>query len=196
MRNGNGCSRSFLSTEDQQLVVRMRDGHVLQDDMTPTMLPGSGKGLILVSCADGDRFPDIFAHKLGAYKDKAGQPCMHSLALNGGAPTMAPNSPFTKIHPAQGEVFLQNIADALVIKQLQTVALYGHAPCGVAQAHAVGLRQLVALLIAAKRRIKDDVRFENVRVACFLHCDYADERMRTYFVSAREADEWLKQNPE
>ncbi len=152
------------------------DGHLLDQS----------KGVILVTCADGDRFYDIFSEqvKMNGGRD----PRIHTFGWNGGALRIARNSPTNEPGHTTDVDCLRDVLDAMAMKDITTVALYVHAPCGKAAAHDLSFESVITLLIGAKRRIKEAAR--EACVACFCHVHYPDGRNRSYFVSREAWEKW------
>ncbi|MFH0890482.1 MAG: hypothetical protein V1856_00430 [Candidatus Liptonbacteria bacterium] len=154
-------------------------GHRLQQE----------NGVILVTCADGDQFSDIFRHQQGLMsRNVRGRNRIHVFSWNGGPLRIAANSPAN----TDGSTFeldaIQDIRDASAMKGIRTVVLCAHAPCGKAHAHNVSVEETIRLLIAAQRRLKQEV--SELTVADFFHVRYPDDmRARSYFVNA---EKWAK----
>lgn len=74
------------------------------------------------------------------------------------------------------------------MKDISTVALYVHTPCGKAAAYNLSFVEIVMLLTGAKRRIKEAAR--EASVACFYHIHYPDGRSRSHFVSREMWEKW------
>lgn len=81
----------------------------------------------------------------------------------------------------EDEILLQHIAIARQLKEIDTVVLYAHAPCGAATLHQLSFIHVLETLRRAKIRLKtvDD----KIKVACFCHIDYGHDKKRTYFFS-------------
>jgi len=178
-----------LSHNDLDFIKTLRQSGVLQDVDGHRL--DQRNGVILVTCADGDRFYDIFEHQV---KMQAGQrldPLIHVLSWHGGALACAPRSPVNKRKRAH-EVFLDQIADARAIKGINVVALDAHAPCGAAALGNVDLPRCIALHIRAKTKIK--TLNQGIEVACFFPVDYGGGKKRTYFLSRARWEKWAKKN--
>lgn len=177
-----------LSDETLALIARFRTNGVLQDLDTHRI--DQSKGAIIVSCADGDQIHDLFHHHEQLFNDAGISPRIHTLALNGGALLVAAGSPLTT-WMREDEVLLKNIGVARQLKEIDTVILYAHAPCGAAGAANMTFHNVLEYLMQAKTRLKriDD----KIKVACFCHIDYGDGKKRTYFVS-RECFEKFNPN--
>jgi hypothetical protein len=178
---------SGLSDNDTLTILRLRDQNVLKE-VGPHLIDQS-QGAILVSCADGDQIPDIFTYHAEMQNGHRKDPRIHMFGWNGGALRLAPDSPANKVgHTTQLDL-LQDIGDALHMKQMSVVALYVHAPCGKAKASGISVYDTVRLLFAAKDTVK--IAFPDIKVACFCHVDFGPNferfgkkrRKLTYFAS-------------
>lgn len=175
----------MLSKNDRRLIEKFIglgvllevDGHKIDES----------KGAILVTCADGDQFEDLFTHHANICKQQrcSDHARIHVLSLNGGAKLIAKSSP---LHTAgEDRVILNHISGAKALKDINTVVLYAHAPCGAAYSKGISFENVLRLLFEGKDRVKESDK--GLHVACFCHVDYGNGKKRTYFAS-REA--WLK----
>ena len=176
-----------LSAEDSALVKELRRIGVLEDVEEHRL--DQSNGVILITCSDGDQFSDIFAHQV---RMQTGQrptdPRIHVFGWHGGALACACHSPINKREYAE-LVFLDQISAAREMKQINTVALYSHAPCGAAHGSNVNLVEAIALQISAKMKIK--TLNQGISVACFFHVDYGNGAKRTYFLSRPKWEAWV-----
>lgn len=178
-----------LSGEDRELIRTLRAAGVLRDVDEHRL--DQRNGVILVTCADGDQFYDIFRYQCGTQAEQRSDPRIHSLAWNGGALACAPCSPINKRKHAD-DIFLDQIADARQLKSIDTVALYAHAPCGAAGINHINLLTVIALQMRAKAKVK--TLNQGVTVACFFHVDYGNGTKRTYFLSREQWEWWAEAN--
>jgi len=94
----------------------------------------------------------------------------------------------------QDLVVLANIWGAIKLKNIKTVVMQLHFPCGAAGlCHMTAWEQLDHL-VRAKQRLKRV--FKQIRVPCFVHVDWPEDegskhRRRTYFVKTSELRSWL-----
>lgn len=149
------------------------------------------QGAIFVPCGDCDKLPDILRHMTEQLT-----PRLHRVALNGGP--LVIDSPLSEITRRgrtshQGDVMIDNILGGMRLKDIETVALVAHAPCGLALDVGLSSVEIIRYLVAAKRAVKRAGEDEGVpmRVACFLHITWQEEGDRTYFVSREAAERWL-----
>lgn len=178
-----------LSEPERKLVEEMRGFGVLADADGHRL--DQREGIIMVTCADGDQMPDIFRFQAKLSEGQRTDPRIHTLSLNGGA-LLLPED--TKLIVRRGRrfredvVLMEHIRVARNLKQIDTIALYAHAPCGMARLMHLSFEDVIATLIAAKARIKGDNH--GAKVACFCHVDRGNGRKRTYFVSRDRWDAW------
>ena len=177
--------KMLLSKEDLEAVRQLRDLNIL--DEVKGHLLDQRKGIILISCADGDQFNDIFSQKVKLQEGHCEYPRVHTFCWNGGALRLAPNSPVNKPGRSTCRDLLDEIKDARMMKAIDTIALYIHAPCGKARAYNLSFINEINLLMSAKTNIKKEN--PNIHVACFGHIDYGDKK-RTYFISR---ENWFRE---
>lgn len=170
----------------------MRRGEVLRDVQQHQI--DARNGVVLVACGDGDQFHDLYRHKTEILAPQRGEPRIHPLILNGGALLIPHDSPFNRDLPNDG-VLLQNIAGAIKLKDIRTIAIYVHAPCGMARSAELNFEEIIRLLVAAKRRIRHELsHVDGLKVAAFCHIHWEDGK-RTYHVSADAWDRWVEAPP-
>jgi hypothetical protein len=189
---------SELSRADHDAIRSMRDFEVLEDIEGRRLK--LEKGVLLVTCGDGDRAYDIFtteAQRVGEQCEQS-DPRVHLLCWNGGAIRLAKKRHYRKrvIDPdgrATDRVYLDEIRDSLRLKNISTVALYAHAPCSKAKLCGLAVVQVLDLLFEGKRRIK--LENKDSTVACFLHVDYGlcngKPKKKTYFASRERFAKWI-----
>jgi hypothetical protein len=180
-----------LKKDDASVLRSMRKGGVLRDIQSNRI--DAHNGVILVACGDGDQFYDLFSHKAEILAPQRGAPRIHPLTLNGGGLLIPENSPFNKDLP-HDRVLLTNIAGAMKLKEIYTVALCVHAPCGMARSAGLDFETMIRLLVEAKRRIRCEIQHPELKVAAFCHVDWEDGK-RTYHVSADAWDKWREAPP-
>lgn len=179
-----------LAQSDSLLIGRLREKGVLQDVMDHR-LPLKD-GAIVVMCGDADQASDIwdYSGKLQA-RYRSSSPRIHLLAQNGGALRLAENSPANRAGSTVDADLLHDIGAASDMKNIRTVVLLAHAPCGQAQACGIGLKQTLDLLRSAKARVKQAL--PSICVVSFFHVDRGEDprvaikvkrRRCTYYVSS------------
>ncbi len=166
----------IASLREQDILLAV-DGHRLEQT----------QGVILVSCGDGDQFVDLFVTQTGLQICRPHSPRVHTFAWNGGALRLDNTIDIGNVF----SVFLQEILDACVLKDIGTVALYAHYPCGKAALAHMTLLDVLRSLIRAKFAVKQ-ARNNEGSVACFFHVNYLGDdidknpRKRTYFVDVKK----------
>ncbi len=177
---------SQISGKDLELISELRDAEVLQS--IKGHLIDQQNGVILVTCSDGDRFPEIFQHQIRLQADCRSDPRIHVLAWHGGALACATHSPINRRRDAHN-VFLDQIKDARELKSIDTVVLEAHYPCGAACLFDVSLERCLALQIGAKMNVR---RLNNgIRVSCFFPV-YNGEKQQTFFFSREKWEIWAQ----
>lgn len=178
-----------MSEKDKAAIEALRNEGILLDVEAYRL--DQKNGVILISCADGDQMCDIFAHQVKAQIGQCKDPRIHTFGWNGGALRLAPKSRANKPGRSTAKDLLEDVRDARRMKNINTIALYVHAPCGKANACDISVIETLNLLMAAKEQIKKEN--DGVKVACFFHVDYANEKKRTYFISRHK---WLEKRKE
>jgi len=174
-----------LSANDHTLIQNLRAEGVLQN--VQEHLLDQSNGVILVTCADGDRFDDIYRHQARMQSQVRRDTRIHPLTSHGGALACAPGSPIHK-RKLDSNVFLNQIADARDIKKINLIALYAHMPCAAARRAELDLPTALSLQIQAKNRVR--VSNPGAEVHCFFHVDYEGAKKRTYFLSSDRWKTW------
>jgi hypothetical protein len=175
-----------LSTEELDLITEWREIGVLQDVDGHCL--DAGNGVILVTCADGDRFADIFFHQHKILKDCGAGCRIHTLSWHGGALACAYSSPVNTEKGAD-RVFRAQIPVARTLQDINTVVFLEHAPCGAVDLAHLDLAESVNLHFQAKKHIKKEN--EGMVVVPYFHVDYGKEKKRSYFLSREHHEEWM-----
>lgn len=171
----------LLSREDYQMALELQiEGWLtpVQSEKLDHRLDIS-KGLQLVGCSDCHQREDLFDYIAKFVRPRAGGAIIHPTLLNGGALLLPMVSRVRKMGIPSDAVIIANLLGTRQLKEIATVALYAHAPCGAAGDAGVNLREIIDLLHAAKDRVKNlltgpgEKPFE---VACFCHVDYGHWR--------------------
>ncbi|MEJ0054133.1 MAG: hypothetical protein WDN10_05455 [bacterium] len=108
------------------------------------------KGTILMACGDCDQEPDLRRRHDRGFRNSRGR--HHPLMLNGGALRIAP-----ELSGGADKVLLKDAANAIGMKNITTIAAYGHWPCGQALSSGFDFNGMVAALISTKAIIRDGV---------------------------------------
>jgi len=154
------------------------------EEVQPKSLDFSN-GVIAVVCADGDQFFDYYTHIVSLAKEQLGRERAHIMALNGGSLLLSNEWP----DPEEAVVLKRHINVAVDLKNIHTIALYVHAPCGAAGICHFDVKKVLDLLVQAKENVKK-IR-DDIKVICFVHVDWGDGKKRTYFLSR---EKWINYN--
>jgi hypothetical protein len=186
-----------LTLREFNVIEAWREFGVLQD-VQPRHV--NKKRCVIVTCSDGDRFPETFLHQIGMQGGRC-ETCTHTFAWHGGALACAPCSP---INPTKHDykVFLGQIAAAHKVKKdLEAIFLYAHGPCGAVGLSGLSLEEEPALQIKARSTIeawmlRDKVETE---VVPLFHVDYGqyangEGKMRTYELSQPHWAVWASRH--
>lgn len=179
-----------LKPEEKQLLCRLRAERVLVD-IDPKRIDVRN-GVIALFCSDGDQKEDLDGHLAELCREQQqGKAREHVLALNGGAILLSGIWQYRE----EAVVIRRHLEQAVALKGIKTVALYGHWPCGAAGVMQYPILKVIACLMEAKAKVKR--MFDgDVRVVPFFHVDWAEEkeRKRTYFLSVEEWCEFVARN--
>ena len=168
---------TLIASLREQGILLAVDGHQLEQT----------RGVVLVSCGDGDQFFDLFKTQSLLQICRPNFPRVHTLAWNGGALRLDHSIPIGSDAP----MFLKEITDSCFLKDIGTVALYAHYPCGKAALAHMTLLDVLRSLIRAKLAVKT-ARNNQGSVACFFHVNYQGNdtdnspRKRTYFIDVKK----------
>ena len=188
LQGGSIMTMLSLSKVDLEVIESAKEEHVLVDIDGHKLDP---QGVILVSCADGHQFPEIFKYKTKIFEDQGCvNPCIHTFSWNGGALRLWPHSPTNRKKRIKATYLVQEIRDAHSMKGLTTTALYTHAPCGSAKNAGMDLISQFRAILGAKLFVKKNI--VGLKVACFLHVDYGNNRKKTHFVQVGALPDWSK----
>ena len=179
-----------LANSDMALIRKLRGVGVLCELDSGKIM--SSCGTIFVGCPDADQFLDIYEHHCAMCD---GEIRHHPLCLNGGALLLSKHSPIPFAR-ADGDALLRHVSEAAALKGISSIALYTHAPCGVAGKYKLDALEVTRLLLEAKMRLKNQRRFHGFKLHCFMHVDFSEERgcKRTYFVNKSAALDYLRDN--
>lgn len=137
-------------------------------------------GVILVTCSDGDQVPDIFTHHCSLIAEHHAHVRIHLIGLNGGSLLLHPESPLVK-ELGEWRILHRHISDASAMKDIRSLALYAHAPCGAAGSVGLSLLQSVQLLMNGADLLRQRLQWKG-KIYPFFHVDNGSTK-RTYFVS-------------
>lgn len=168
---------AHLTDQEKQYLLSLRATEALLN-IEPAKMP-QAKGLIAVFCGDGDQSNDLLNHLFSLQKTARAVPRLHCLTGNGGPLRLSPKSPVDKDGVSQ-KFFADEIAAARQLKNIDTVVLVGHAPCGLAKHQKITLPETIEHYRAAKRYLK--TKLPGLKVITLLHVDWGDNKKRTYYL--------------
>lgn len=136
------------------------------------------KGLMLTCCSDGDQFEDVYTHIVKVCLQHMPWPRVHLLPRMGGALVI----PHGLGREHYGPQLVEDILTTYKLKDIETLALYAHAPCGAAKAANLNLAQVLDLLAKAKFHMKQEIKKNKIPldVVCFVHIDSGAGGKHTY----------------
>jgi hypothetical protein len=182
-----------LSEADRVLIQQLREAEVLQDiDRHQLDLR---QGVILITCSDGHRFPNIFNHQSSLMLEAGVEPIIHTLSWHGGALACAPCSPINR-RKDDHKVFLEQVSDAIKLKGIYTILSHAHAPCGAAGLHGVDLTLEIALHMRAKDMMKklENTFSKEIKVVPHFDVDYGEGKQRTYYLCRTKWGIWANEH--
>lgn len=158
-------------------------------------------GVIICACGDCDQERNYTAYLADTVHGR-----MHRLQLNGGPLSISPSSPLhldrddCGAEVPVGVAMRTNIRGAVRLKQIRSLVLVAHVPCGAADTAKMNVDEILSALIAAKIELSNRYRTTlGVKVACFLHVEWTmlgiEQRPSTYFVSREQTLRWLAAPP-
>lgn len=177
-----------FSEEDMVSLSRFRRQGIVQKlkEVGSDHRLAHSEGIILVACGDKNRCRELIRYMRVVTNDTP----IHLILNPGGTNLIPPSSPLA--NDGVGNFVLMMMERAVRLQGLRTVALFNHWPCGAALEADISLEMSVNYLVRAKETVKFALdRFLDLKVACFLHCDFNETKKRTYFVSATK---WREHN--
>ncbi len=180
-----------ISDEDLLTIQALRNYGVLED--TDSNHIPRNNGTLMVTCADADRIGDMIDHHRACCSSDGCHHRHHHLSLNGGSLLIPDGSPARRSPSSkEGEVLLQHINDGCALKQIHTIILYAHTPCGIARLRGITLLDTLRIHVAAKDCVRACVQ-EGTTIVLFFHIDYG-EKKRTYFFNRPRWTAYLGKN--
>src|SRR3989338_7380679 len=132
-------------------------------------------GAIVVTCADGRHFSDIFMHHDRIQQSCREKPLIHPLSRHGGALLLAPNSPLVREGSTAQEDLFAEIVEAMDWIKIRKIVLSAHYRCGKASSCRVDAAQTIQLLFAAKKSVKTRLASHDPVVSCYFHIDFGPD---------------------
>lgn len=158
--------------EDIEYLLSL-EGKVLLD-IDPYLL-NEEDGAIVVTCADGRYFSNIFAHHDQMQRNCREYPLIHPLSRHGGALLLAPGSPLVPQWCTAQEDLLREIGEAMDWIKIKKVVLSAHYRCGKAASCNVDATEAMRLLFAAKRRVKEVFSWRHPMISAYFHVDFGQD---------------------
>ena len=123
--------------------------------MSPKLFPGEsgGRGTLVVTCSDGDQHQHIM---MTHWANAGCRDCHHPFTNNGLGLRIATGSPAAR--PFEHEMWLEDIFEGGQIKDLTTIIIYGHWPCGIGEKFNLSLDEQVSLYFQAKDELAEHFR--------------------------------------
>lgn len=178
-------STNILSPEDAKSIFALERADVLQVHHGSTL--ETRNGVILVTCSDGDKILEFLEHVEELIREGGGKFRPHIFAGHGGAMLLAEECP---LYRHADEFLLEQIADAHVMKDIHTVILMVHAPCGAAKKGKIDVIQELAYLVRAERRV--NALMPQLNVSSFIDVHYPNGNKKILFVNPDAFETWLQ----
>ena len=178
---------NILSPEDSRFILMLERAGVLQAHDGSKL--ETGNGIILITCSDGDKILEFLEHIEELIREGGGKFRPHIFAGHGGAMLIAEDCPLYREERAD-RFLLKQISDAHEMKDIGTVILMVHAPCGAAKKARMDVILELAHLVRAKKRVK--AAMPQLKVSCFIDIHYADGGKKILFVSPEAFEDWQK----
>lgn len=175
--------------EDVRLIHLLRDADVLVNVEAHKL--NAPNGVISVVCPDCDQAHDIDGHIRKLLNECGGKIRPHSLKQHGGGMLISEACPLDREFHID-KYLLKHVGIARSLKEINTIILYVHAPCGAAQLEGLNVVEILYHVVEAKKRVK--AMWPNDRISCYIHVDYQNEKKRTYFLSREAFERWFLEN--
>jgi hypothetical protein len=122
-------------------------------------------GSLIFSCADGDQMHDLHKRHHGHCENGT---CQHWFSTNGLGLKLAKNSPVATAE--ETALWWQYAREAVALKELKAITIYGHWPCGIAVGASLPVFEQMDLYVKAKLAMRN-IKFEAV-VSVEIHIDH------------------------
>lgn len=159
-------------TEHDWAYGRMLKEQKVLEDIDPKKLDLTN-GIILVACSDCDQFVDRYDFWMKLLKAEGGAQRIHPILDHGGALRIPSKSPLNKAGRSTAIDMIDSIEEAAGLKNIRTVILEAHSPCGKAIAHSLSLRTTIDLHMQAKTRMQN--MGHNITYATMFHMHWPSE---------------------
>ncbi len=144
-------------------------------------------GTVPVLCSDGDRMLHLFTH-LTDTCTTANFPVRPHLIAYPGAPILLSRHSPEILGMRIDRLFIHGIKTGPDMKNIQTVIIVPHWPCGMAKACNISLTRSLELAMNGKARVRRELPSLREVVAC-LHVDYGNGTMNVYHINHKK---WLR----
>lgn len=175
--------------EDVRLIRLLREANVLVNVAAHKL--DAPNGVIPIVCPDCDQAADIDGHIHKLLDESGGRVRLHSLKQHGGGMLISEACPLDREFSID-RYLLKHIGVARSLKDINTIILFVHAPCGAAQLEGLSVVEILYHVVEAKKRVK--AMWPNDLISCYIHVDYANEKKRTYFLSRKAFEQWFAEN--
>ena len=174
-----------FSIQDFTLIQDLRDKGVLARIQSEELRADTGTVPIL--CSDGDRMCDVFMHLSETCRTVNFPVRPHVIAFPGAPFLLSRHSPEI-LGMKIDRLLIHGIKTGPELKNIQTVVIVPHWPCGMAKVCNITLTRSVELAMNGKARIRRELPSLREVVAC-LHVDYGNGRMYSYHINQKR---WLR----
>ncbi|GEM_PF-5220339 len=184
-------SKAILLPDECYETVRQLKCFGVLAEVEPQKIRQHGDIVVDIGCGDCHQRPEWKQYLATMFK------YLHSLTLNGGGVAIPV---FSKANPGdiKGRAFLMDIPGSFLLKGTHVVLVTGHAPCGLVRHLNISLLEKVGYLVAAKHRIKQEIRPEHpeTKVISLFHVNYGHkperkpQGMKTYIIDDRKWTQW------
>lgn len=169
----------MLSIEETHYVSELYENKVLERIDEYRLEPAKVIAIICGDCADSHRiitrYKDIFNKVNG---DDSVNQCFHLLTWNGGPAGLSGEEEY--------DFCLNNIKDAIRLKDTTTLALCLHAKCGKVVLDGKSIEESIEEMFRLKNFIKRKLNF--LDIVCFVQLN-VNEEYKNYFISCKN---WIK----
>lgn len=179
-----GHGRKLTEDEERIIAIWRRTGVLVELD-AKKLRARCSSGAILIACGDGDQSWDFISHLVLNIQCTTR---IHLKNEDGGALRWNPNVPI----PAElriDEQLRRGLPVSRELKEIQTVLLSNHFPCGMGRKAGLDLpANLVALLQVADIFVQE-MGWPAEHIVPLFHLDRDDRGKRAYFVEARTEED-------
>lgn len=177
-----------ISTADLVFIEQMKKADILGNHIPERLHVEDG--VILVCCSDGDQFDKVMDHMRDAAIATGAKPRIHTFANHGGALLVSPDFHLFCKHGNISDFLLTQLAQAKAMKEINTIVLSVHAPCGAAAMSQMNVVQLINHMMRAKNLVKE--RLHGVKVLCVLFVDYGSGNKQSYTIARKDWDRFIQ----